>query len=73
MNNHPARERAQGKPSRPPYEDGIPDDEISMEADDRAENEGAKTSATPSVRPISREAAERGSAAEPDPDDPVSP
>jgi len=71
MNNHPSREISQGKPSRPPHEDGIPED-VSMDAGERADNAGTEPSGTPPVRPISRETAER-IPADPDPDDPASP
>jgi len=72
MNNHPSREVPQGKPTRPPHEDGIPEDEISMDAGERADKAGAEPSGTPTVRPVSRETAER-IPPDPDPDDPASP
>ncbi|HZW20331.1 hypothetical protein [Noviherbaspirillum sp.] len=72
MNNHPSREVSQGKPSRPPHEDGIPEDGISMDAGERADDAGGEPSGTLPVRPISRETAER-IPSDSDPDDPASP
>jgi hypothetical protein len=70
VHNEPFRDPAKGKPSNPPRQ-GRGSGEEALKAEGEEQEMHDKAGVKP--QPISREAAERGIPADPDPDDPVSP